>query len=302
MTNHHRVDGLGRRAKNARMPYELNGAVAASPLVFDSPHSWREWPSDAPTTLVSDAVLATSWDAFVDQIWVGAARGRAPVLIARFHRAFIDANRARDDIDPALLAQAWPGQLNPTKKSLVGQGLIRREALPGVPMYDRKLRVEEVQQRIARYYDPYHAALRQLTDAAHARFGFVCHINCHSMKSVGNAMNADNGCKRPDIVVSDLSGRSCAPALTDYIASQLSAQGYRVQVNDPYQGAELIRSHGDPGHGRHSVQIEINRGIYMHEKNLSKTRGFDRLVAHMQVFSTRLLQDLQGPLGAQLRA
>lgn len=284
------------------MPYHLiaDTSPPASPLVFDSPHSWGDWPAGTPC-IAPDDVVRTSWDAFIDELWAGAAQGRAPVLAARFHRAFIDANRGRDDIDPQLLDGPWPQPLNPTKKSLRGQGLIRRDAVPGVPLYEGPLAVGEVQRRIDQYYHPYHARLAQLLDAAYARFGFVCHIDCHSMKSVGNAMNDDEGRERPDIVVSDLEGRSSCPAFTGYVAQHLTALGYRVQVNDPYKGAELVRRFSDPARGRYSVQIEIKRGIYMDERRFVKNEGFARLAADMQAFVNQMLRDFEGELGAQLR-
>lgn len=285
------------------MSYELIGVAreTPSPLVIDSPHSWRSWPPDEPPSAAPWEVIATGWDAFVDQLWAGAVQGAAPVLAAKFHRSFIDANRARDDIDGDLLAGPWPGPLNPTGKSRKGMGLIRREALPGVPMYESKLPVQEVERRISRYYDPYHGALARLIDAAQASFGFACHFDCHSMKSVGNAMNDDNGQPRPDIVVSDLDGRTAAPALTHYVAERLGALGYHVQVNDPYQGAELIRRYSDPSRGRHSVQIEIKRGLYMDEARFEKNAGYERLAADLRSFAGQLLQDLHGELGDALR-
>lgn len=287
------------------MPFHhlgASGATVPSPLVLDSPHSWRSWPADAMPTLAPPEVLDTSWDAFVDELWAHAADGQAPVLAARFHRAFIDANRARDDIDPALLAQPWPGLLRPSARSAVGMGLIRRFALPGVPMYAAPLEVDDIQARIQGLYDPYHAELDRCIQAAWHRFGIACHIDCHSMKSVGNAMNVDGGQPRPDMVVSDLSGESCAPALTDWLAGTLRTLGYRVQVNHPYRGDELIRRHGLPAQGRHSVQIEIKRGLYMDETRCLKHAGFDRLAADLRTLVQRLLQDLASGLGQALRA
>lgn len=284
------------------MAFELKGEAGASPLVFDSPHSWREWPPEATPPIVPGHVLQTSWDAYVDELWAQAIEGRVPLLAARFHRACIDANRARDDIDAQMLQGAWPTLLNPTKKSATGMGLIRRDALPGLPMYAGKLPVAEVRERIARYYDPYHAELERLIEAAHRRFGFACHIDCHSMKSVGNAMNDDRGRPRPDIVVSDLDGRSSAREFTAHVATGLAELGLRVQVNDPYKGAELIRRHGRPAQGRHSVQVEINRALYMDEQTFEKTEGFDRLAAGLRRWVSLLRAELEGELGAVLQA
>ena len=282
------------------LPFALTGEAGASPLVFDSPHSWPEWPAEATMPLVPRQVLLTSWDAYVDELWAHALEGAVPLLAARFHRACIDANRGRDDIDAQMLQGAWPTLLNPTRKSAVGMGLIRREALPGVPMYSAKLPVAEVRARIERYYDPYHAELERLIDAAHQRFGLACHVDCHSMKSVGNAMNDDAGRARPDIVVSDLDGRSSARVFTAHVATGLAELGLRVQVNEPYKGAELLRRHGRPSRGRHSVQIEINRALYMNEKTFEKAAGFDPLAAQLRRWVRVLRAELEGELGALL--
>lgn len=284
------------------MPYELFGAdhLPPSPLIFDSPHSWGRWPTGVPVQAPHE-VVQSSWDAFIDELWSEASQGRAPVLAARFHRAYLDANRARSEIDPAMLDGPWPEPLQPSKKTLVGQGLIRRDAIPGVPMYAGKLSVHDVQQRLLTYYDPYHDALSRLIDAAHQRHGFSVHIDCHSMKSVGNAMNEDNGQPRPDVVVSDRDGTTASPELTRYIQERLSRLGYQVQVNYPYKGAELIRRHSNPAGHRHSVQIEIKRGLYMDERHFTKNTGYPELASQLQRFVHQLLLDLDGDLGQQLR-
>ncbi|WP_395699431.1 N-formylglutamate amidohydrolase [Aquabacterium sp.] len=291
-------------ATKSPAPYALIGdpSAAASPLVFDSPHSWRDWPADGTPTSAPASAVKTSWDAFVDELWAEALDGSAPLLAARFHRAYIDANRPRDDIDPALLAAPWPGPLNPGPTSRRGMGLIRRLALPGVPMYTHLLSVEDVSGRIERCYDPYHAKLAALVEAAHARFGMSVHVDCHSMKSTGNAMNVDSGAARPDIVVSDLEGRSADPFLVRWIAASLGSLGYRVQINHPYRGEELVRRHGRPASGRHSVQIEINRALYMDEARFMRHAGAARLVRDLASFVRQLAAGLSAEFLPRLQA
>ena len=269
-------------------------ASSALPLVVDSPHSWRDWPAFVPTVAPPTA-LASSWDAYVDELWAHAVDGRAPLLSARFHRSYIDANRARDDIDPDMLQENWPSPLQPTDKSSRGFGLIRRFALPGVPLYDHLLPVHEVQSRITRCYDPYHQALSDLIDHTRATRGMCLHLDCHSMKSVGNAMNDDNGEARPDMVVSDLDGATASSHWTQTVAVLLRARGFQVGVNAPYKGAELIRRHGRPEQGCHSLQIEINRALYMNEQTFEKSQGFAVLADKLRGFVTDLAQVL-GPV------
>lgn len=283
--------------------FELLGepGPASLPLVFDSPHSWPFWPVDGTPTAASEAALRTSWDAFVDELWAEALSGAAPVLAARFHRAYIDANRARDDIDSAMLAERWPAPLAPGALTRRGMGLLRRYALPGVPMYRHLLSVEDVAGRLERFYDPYHAQLAALIDQTHARFGLCVHIDCHSMKSRGNAMNEDDGALRPDMVVSDLEGRSADGYLVRWIAAALEGLGYRVQINKPYRGGELLRRHGQPALGRHSVQIELNRALYMDEARFVRHDGAARLVRDLALFVRQLASAIDGELMPRLR-
>lgn len=248
-------------------------AEAAIPLVFDSPHSGRVVPEDF-LSVASLAALRSSEDAFVDELFHAAPGHGAGLLAALFPRSYVDTNRAVDDIDAALLDAPWPEPTAPSEKARAGMGVIRRFALPGQPMYERRLTVTEVRRRLDGFYVPYHAALQEMLDAAHARFGVVYHLNCHSMKAVGNAMNTDAGKPRPDFVVSDRDGTTTEPGFLDCLVGSLRGRGHSVAANDPYKGMELIRRHGRPAEGRHSVQIEINRGLYMDEATFDRGGRF----------------------------
>lgn len=253
------------------------------PIVFDSPHSGTVYPTN--TGIVAPgAALKTTWDAYVDELWAAAPEAGAALLAARFPRAYIDANRSPDDIDPEMLATPWEGPLSPSDSCMRGMGLIRRYALPNVPMYAEPVAVSEVRQRISRYYEPYHTVLRSLLDLAHSCYGAAWHVNCHSMKSVGNAMNADSGSGRPDMVVSDYNGTTCDAEFTAWTAGLLRKMGYTVSINDPYQGGYIVRRYGQPDEGRNSIQIEINRRLYMNEASFEKSEGFDRLKENLDSF------------------
>ncbi|MBB1629642.1 hypothetical protein A9975_01995 [Cupriavidus sp. UME77] len=160
-------------------------------------------------------------------------------------------------------------------------GVLRRFALPGVPVYNGKLSPELVERLLATYYDPYHAALAGLIEARHARFGAVWHIDCHSMKSRGNAMNIDNGAMRPDFVIGNRDGKSCSTDFVAVVVDALRGLGYEVGVNTPYKGAQLVAAYSDPTRGRHSLQIEINRALYLDEARFAKHEGFATLQTHL---------------------
>jgi N-formylglutamate deformylase len=247
-----------------------------APVVVDSPHSGFAFPDDFHPSASLEA-LRTTWDAHVDALWAGAPDAGATLIAATFPRCYVDVNRAETDIDATLLADPWPTAIAPTDYSRRGMGLIRRLALPGVPMYEAPLPVREVELRIAHWYRPYRSALAEAIAAARGEHETVWHLDCHSMKSRGNAMNVDAGAPRPDVVVSDRHGTTADPTLTARIAAWFTSRGFRTQINDPYQGGDIVRTFGDPARGVHSVQIEVNRARYMDETTCEPHAGFATL-------------------------
>ncbi len=265
------------------------------PLVLDSPHSGTDYPDDFGHT-VDPVKLRHAEDTHVHDLWAGAVLSGAVLLHALFPRSYIDPNRAADDMDPDQIAGVFPRPLNPGIKSGLGIGLCwTREPPGGGPLYDRKLTAAQIVHRLDTYHQPYQSQLRTLLDAAHQRWGAVWHINCHSMQEVASAMSTQKrGTSRPDFVLGDLDGTSCEPGLTESVRSYLVAHGYSVAINDPYKGMELIRANGDPSQRRHSMQIEVNRKLYMNEATREPNAGYGAL---QDTFT-----DLSGHLAAYIVA
>lgn len=255
------------------------GIVA--PLVLDSPHSGTTYPEDFGTAVPREA-LRNAEDSYVDELYASAPRHGALLIAARFPRSYIDPNRSVLDIDTALLDAPWPGPALASRKTQLGVGLIWRVLDTGAPIYARKLSVEEVMRRIVAYHQPYQKAVKDALDATHAHFGAVWHINCHSMPAFSSAISEEGpGKPRADFVLGDRDGTTCAPEFTALVAGNLRARGYDVKVNDPYKGVELVRAFSDPKAGRHSLQIEVNRRLYMDERTREKTPGFARVQADL---------------------
>jgi N-formylglutamate deformylase len=181
----------------------------------------------------------------------------------------------------------WPGPAVPSRKTQLGIGLIWRRVDTGQPIYARKLSVEEVKRRIVAYHQPYQRAVKDALDEAYDHFGAVWHINCHSMSATSDSISEEGpGKARADFVLGDRDGTTCDAEFTAVVADRLRAMGYSVKVNDPYKGVELVRAFSDPAEGRHSLQIEVNRRLYMDEATRQKLPGFDKLRGDL----TRLLE------------
>lgn len=255
------------------------------PLVFDSPHSGTQYPADFDS-VVPHLTLRRAEDTHVEALYAAAPAHGAVLIAAEFPRSYIDPNRSLLDIDAALLDAPWPGPINASNKTEKGIGLVWRLLDTGEPIYRRKLSIAEVQHRIATYYAPYHKAVRDALNAAHKHYGAVWHINCHSMPAMSSLISDEGpGVARADFVLGDRDGTTCDPAFTTFVALTLRGMGYDVRVNDPYKGVELVRAFSDPAAHRHSLQIEINRKLYMNEETRERNAGFDALQANI----TRLI-------------
>jgi N-formylglutamate amidohydrolase len=274
------------------------------PLVFDSPHSGSHYPDDFHYAC-DLADLRRTEDSYVDELFACVPAYGGALLAAHFPRSYIDVNRAHDDIDPELLAGAWAhGTIAPTARSEAGIGLIRRLVRPGVPIYDRSLSAAEIAARIERYYHPYHGALDDLLRAAHYNFGQAWHINCHSMPSSGAypkraAALVGNAPRHSDFCLGDRDGTTCDLEFTHALRDFLKQRGYTVTLNDPYKGVELVRRYSSPARGIHSLQLEINRALYMSEETLEKSDHFpalqsdiEKLVAFCASFAESRLTDM----------
>jgi N-formylglutamate amidohydrolase len=261
-----------------------------APLVLDSPHSGREFPADFDA-VVSEAELREAEDCYVDELWAGARELGAPLLAAAFPRTYIDPNRHAGDVDLELIEGRWPFEYRPSGKARIGKALIWRTLEDGRPIYEKRLLVETVKKRIERFHLPYHAQLKGQLDAAHARFGRVLHINCHSMRSVAGKQSEEGaGSARADFVLGDRDGTTCDPRFTELVRAVLAGMGYDVKVNDPYKGVELVRAYSDPKAGRHSLQIEINKRLYMNEKTLEKGAGFGNIQKRLAELAREILK------------
>jgi N-formylglutamate amidohydrolase len=267
-------------------------------LVFASPHSGRDYRADFIAASKLGAVgLRRSEDSFVDELYACAPAYGAPLIAARFPRAYCDPNREPYELDPAMFSGPLPPQANTrSPRVAAGLGTIARVVANGAEIYRDKLPPEEAERRISTYYRPYHARLKALVEATRKRFGWSLLVDCHSMPSVGGPHDCDSGRSRVDVVLGDCYGAACARPITAAAEDAFTALGYRTVRNAPYAGGFTTRHYGQPQHGSHALQIEINRGLYMEEGLHAKSAGFARLAADIEKVVAVLSHLAAGPM------
>src|SRR5690606_25396533 len=253
-------------------------AGAATPLVFASPHSGRGVPVGFLSLLrPPSASLRRAEDAYIDELFGCAPSMGAPLVSARFARAFVDANREPAEIDPVMLdgpAPSWANAASPRVAN--GLGVTPRLTVEGETIHRRRLSLAEVEERIARFHAPYHQALAQRVEAARQRFGLALLIDCHSMPEAGDGRSA------PDVVLGARFGASCHPAVSDAVERAFAAQGFSVQRNVPYAGGYTPAHYGRPRAGAHAIQVEVSRALYLDEQTVQPLDGaFESLAGRL---------------------
>lgn len=278
-------------------PFSLQAPLGkAIPLVCDSPHSGTHYPADFGA-VVPTIRLRAGEDTHVEALWAAVPEAGGTLLAANFPRVYIDPNRTLDDLDPSLLAGRWPEPLAPGEKTRLGFGLVWRNLDADTPIYDRKLSLAEVHNRIVCYYRPYHDALSGVVESTYRRFGAVWHLNLHSMpNNAYERLKKESLHPLADFVLGDRDGTTCDPDFVALIEERLRSMGYTVSRNDPYKGVQLIAQIGRPAEHRNSLQIEIRRPIYMDERTRERNSGFDVLQRDL----TSLLGDVSGYLEEQV--
>lgn len=271
----------------------LRPTVWRAGLIVASPHSGRDYPAwfvaESQLPMVQ---LRSSEDAFVDHLAAQALGAGAVVLTATAPRALIDLNRAEDDLDPVTVAGL--GRTNCSARAMSGLGVVPRVVGQGRAIRAAAISVDDARARVAAFWTPYHVKLQALMADAVQQFGQAVLIDLHSMPR--DALT-HLGHPLPELVLGDLNGRSSAPEITAALSGSLRAGdvqtgAFRMRMNSPFAGAHILARYGRPSAGRHALQLEIDRTLYMDELRVVPHTGLGQIAARMRQVFARMADQL----------
>ena len=253
-----------------------------APFIFASPHSGRLYPASfARQSRLDPVMLRKSEDAFVEELFAAVPGLGAPLIAARFPRAFVDANRAPGEIDPAMFDAPLASPIAPrTPRVAAGLGVIPRIVRDGIEIYGARLPAQEAHFRLESFYRPYHAALAKLVAETRSLFGIAIVIDCHSMPPPSRGS---------DVVIGDCYGEAAAAELIVAAQRTLAELGFAVARNTPYAGGYTTNLYGKPESGLHALQIEVSRALYLDEARVTKTAAFADCKDRLGRFAARLM-------------
>ena len=278
--------------------------VPAIPVLLAVPHAGRIYPPDLLARMRAPELACLRLeDRLADLLAreVAAATG-ACLLLAQAPRAMIDLNRAPDDLDHEMIADA---PLRPAlalagagKRARTGLGLVPRRLAGLGELWRERLPMHEVEARIAAIHRPWHQTLASTLHRLRDRWGAALLIDLHSMPPLG----AGHGPGAAEIVLGDRFGGACGGALIRAGLHQLERGGRRVALNRPYAGGYALDRHGTPPRGLHAMQVEVCRATYLDETLREPGEGFAAMVRDLAGLVRRLAGELAVQAGGMAQA
>ena len=244
-----------------------------APLLVSLPHDGTVLPDAIAARMTPRARHVPDTDWHVARLYAFARELGASILVPRFSRYVIDLNRGEDDVS------LYPGQ-NTT-------GLVPLVGFDGHPLYlpGQEPDEDEVRLRVASYWRPYHAALRDELTRLRDLHGRVVLWEGHSIRGSDLPFLFDG--RLPDLNLGTAGGTSCSPGMQASVERVLAAQSqYDWVVNGRFKGGHITRHYGDPGKGIDALQLETSQRCYMDEASFAYD---DAKAAQLQALLRTLL-------------
>lgn len=228
-----------------------------SPLLISVPHDGWRIPADLIDSMSEAGRGIPDTDWHVRELYEFAAAEGASMIAANYTRYVVDLNRPADD------AAMYGDQL--------ATGLCPLQTFAGEDIYRDAAHIDR-QQRIARYWQPYHDRLRETLDSIRERHGYALLWDAHSIASEVPRLFDQ---RLPVLNVGTWDGRSCAASLADAVMDIARQSPYEAVINERFKGGHITRHYGAPAEDIHAVQLELAQRAYMDERTLE----FDRNAA-----------------------
>ncbi|MDH5475117.1 MAG: N-formylglutamate amidohydrolase [Cyclobacteriaceae bacterium] len=225
------------------------------PILVSVPHCGTQFPDDIKDnyhqTLI-DAPDDTDW--YVDELYNFVAEMGIPMIRAKYSRWVIDLNR-----DPKSKPLYNDGRII--------TGLCTTTDFNGNAIYAKnEPDEEEVNRRVDRYYAPYHSKIQEMLNDIKKEFGKVLLWDAHSIRQFVPTIQKD---KFPDMILGSADETSAHPALIAAALKGLGTANVELKHNFPFKGGQITRSFGMPSKNQHALQLEMNKILYMDDKELT---------------------------------
>jgi len=295
-------DSRGATDDGSRIPgtnvsaFRLQGIEKpALPILIAAPHGGREYPESVLRRMRDpDYSRIRLEDRFVDLLAEEvAAETGAPLIAAQAPRAMLDLNRADDDMDWSMVADAPEGvrsHSRANRRARSGLGLVPRRLTGLGEVWRERHSYGEIAERIEAIHAPYHRAVSGALGTIRQKWGAALLLDLHSMPPLKKRHPDDHPA---EFVIGDRFGAACDGMISATALRYLARKNRRSAHNRPYAGGYVLDRHGKPTLGIHALQLEVCRSLYLDAR-------MDELSARLPVL-VKLLSGLVRELAAEVQ-
>ena len=230
-------------------PPDFHLTERPGPLILSAPHPGRGLPDAIAGRMTPAGRRQLDADHHVHALYDFAEAIGASTLTAQWSRYVVDLNRSPDD------QPLYPGQF--------GSGLVPTETFDGEALYldGETPGRDEMTERVARYWRPYHEALARLIDATRRRHGYCLVWDCHSIAPVAPRLFEG---RLSDLNLGSFDGRACPAALANAVLEAIPAEApYSRVLDGRFKGGFITRQYGRPQDGVFALQLELSQAVYL---------------------------------------
>lgn len=216
----------------------------AVPLVANLPHSGMFVPDNIAAQFRSEHLQSlpnTDWH--LDKLYESLPTLGITVLQATHSRYVVDLNR---QLNEPVFGSFWTS-------------VVAEQTAFGKPIYHTQPSPEHIQERVQKFYTPYHDKLKAILQEKIDKFGKVYLLDLHSFL----------GLITEDIDLGNVNGKTCSELLISSVEESFLSKGYQVVKNKKFTGGYITRHYGQMP-GVEALQIEVRYPVYLNENQLNK--------------------------------
>jgi len=232
------------------------------PLLISVPHAGLQIPPEVqPNNLLTLSGIVQDGDEGAANIYGPLKNQVRHFVTTNTARAFVDLNRAEDDIRK--------------------DGVVKTHTCWNVPIYKQELTSDVIRQLITRYHRPYHDQLTTL-----ANNDVILAIDCHTMAEYGPPVGPDAGVKRPLVCLGNVHGKSCPIEWVEQMASCFRKEfDGHVTINTPFAGGYITQVHSRE---MPWIQLELSRSSYFttEVKSIKVAAALSSWYKHIQAMNS----------------
>lgn len=235
----------------------IEATVPKVPILISVPHAGTQFPTEIKhhyKKRMRKHLDDTDW--YVHKLYEFAPSLGITIIKANLSRWVIDLNRDPENT-PLYNDNRLITSITPTT-DFYGNPIYISSSLQPDPT--------EIHRRLDLYYWPYYRQIETLITDLKKEFGNVLLWDAHSIRHLVSTLQKK---PFPDMILGNNNQKTAHPQLISTALESLQSEKNEVTHNTPFKGGHITRYFGKPEQNVHTLQLEMNKILYMDDNEIT---------------------------------